>query len=361
MIRSKILGAGSIGNHLAHPCRQHGFAVTLCDTDPAALERTRRDIYPSRYGAWDEAIVPSAPEAVAGASFDLTIIGTPPDSHLPLALAELEGSPPRVLLIEKPLCTPDLRDLDRLVARAAETGTRVLVGYNHRTTAHTVLAAHWLAEADLGEVVTLRAQFREHWGGIFAAHPWLAGPADSYLGFTARGGGALGEHSHAINLWQYFAELGGQGRIVEVAAMLDEVEADGARYDRIAQLSVRTESGLIGTIVQDVVTRPARKWLRLEAEHGHLEWQANVDPGHDLVRLHRHGLAPREERIAKTRPDDFRGEIAHVAELLKTPDAPSALDLRAGIDTMRVIVAALASAREGRVVRVDYTRPASPC
>ncbi len=31
-----------------------------------------------------------------------------------------------------------------------------------------------------------------------AAHPWLAGPQDSYLGFWRRGGGASGEHSHAI-------------------------------------------------------------------------------------------------------------------------------------------------------------------
>lgn len=363
MTQIKILGAGSIGNHLAHACREHGWSVTLCDTDPAALDRTRNDIYPSRYGSWDETICLVRPDEITDKSFDLTIIGTPPDSHIPLALAELKTAPPRLLLIEKPLATPDLAGCDQLAQRAAAAGCRVLVGYNHRLTRHTQLAGEWLAEADLGAITTLRALFREHWGGIFGAHPWLAGPADSYLGFTSRGGGALCEHSHAINIWQHFAALSGQGRIIEVSAAIDEVTANGARYDRIAQLSVRTESGLLGTIVQDVITQPAQKWLRLEAEQGFLEWQVNIDPGHDLVRLQHHGKPVREERVAKTRPDDFRGEIAHLAELLKNPDQASVLSLESGIATMRVIAAALSSARSGKVVKVDYAAPTPelPC
>ena len=68
---------------------------------------------------------------------------------------------------------------------------------------------------------TLDVEFREHWGGIFNAHPWLAGPWESYLGFWKRGGGASGEHSHAANLWQHFAHVAGAGRVVEVQALLD--------------------------------------------------------------------------------------------------------------------------------------------
>ncbi len=357
MKQVKILGAGSIGNHLAHACRELGWAVTLCDIDAAALRRTREEIYPARYGRWDDAIRLAEPGEVRGETFDVVIIGTPPDLHVPLALAELAAAPPRLLLLEKPLCGPALRGCDQLAAAASAAGARVLVGYNHRLTAHTQLAAEWLAGAGLGAVTTLRALFREHWGGIFAAHPWLSGPHDTYLGFTARGGGALGEHSHAINIWQYFAGLAGLGRIVEVGAMLDEVQAVGAAYDRIAQLSVRTESGLLGTIVQDVVTRPAQKWLRLEAERGYLEWQVNADPDHDLVRLVEHGRPERAQRLAKTRPDDFRGEIAHLGALLDDASLSSPLSLEAGLDTMRVIAAAITAARDGRVARVDYAAP----
>ena len=354
MTNVKILGAGSIGNHLAHGARQLGWQVTMSDVDPAALKRTRTDIYPGRYGHWDDEIRLAGPEALVGESFDVVVLGTPPDTHIDLALAEIRSSRPRLMLIEKPLCPPDLAPCAALIEAAAATGVRVLVGYNHRLTAHTRLAAEWLAEQSLGEITTIRAMTREHWGGIFGAHPWLAGPADSYLGFTARGGGALGEHSHAINIWQYFSELVGCGRISEVACMLDEVRTEaGAAYDRIAQLSVRTDQGLVGTIVQDVVTRPAQKWLRVEGTEAYLEWQVSVDAEHDLVRLVRHDGTVREERVRKTRPDDFRGELEHMDQLLAQPDLASPIDLAAGMETMQVIVAALESGRSGRFVRLE--------
>ncbi len=354
MTTVKIIGAGSIGNHLAHGCRQRQWTVTMTDIDPAALRRTRDSIYPERYGQWDDGIRLAAPGDVAHETFDVVVIGTPPDTHLPLALAELEGQPPKVMIIEKPL-SPPFAESRELLQRARQCGTRVLVGYNHRLTGHSLLAANWLAENSLGAITTLRARFREHWGGIFAAHPWLSGPSDTYLGFTASGGGALCEHSHGVNIFQHFSTLTGQGAIVEVDAMLDEVERDGAAYDRVAQLSVRTESGLVGLIIQDVVTQPAEKWLRVEGEKGFLEWQVNSAPGEDRVALCLHGQAPREERVSKTRPDDFRGEITHIAELLDNPSLTSPLDLAAGMATMQVIAAAITSSREGRRVRVDYS------
>ena len=60
-MKVKVLGAGSIGNHLSNAARRLGWSVDLVDPDPAALERTRSKIYPSRYGNWDEAIRLFAP------------------------------------------------------------------------------------------------------------------------------------------------------------------------------------------------------------------------------------------------------------------------------------------------------------
>ena len=41
MYKVKVLGAGSIGNHLANASRRRGWQVAICDLDPAALARTR--------------------------------------------------------------------------------------------------------------------------------------------------------------------------------------------------------------------------------------------------------------------------------------------------------------------------------
>jgi Trk K+ transport system NAD-binding subunit len=43
-LRAKIIGAGSIGNHLARALRSHAVGVDLVDTDGAALVRARDEM-----------------------------------------------------------------------------------------------------------------------------------------------------------------------------------------------------------------------------------------------------------------------------------------------------------------------------
>ena len=203
-------------------------------------------------------------------------------------------------------------------------------------------------------------EFREHWGGIFAAHPWLAGPHDSYLGYWRRGGGAAGEHSHAINFWQFLAHAVGAGKVVEVQATLDYVRDGSVDYDRIALLNLRTESGLVGRVVQDVVTVPHRKWARIQAEDGALEWTCAIRPGFDAVSWSSREGRDGYEEIAKTRPDDFVRELKHISGALdKTDSATSPLALSRGVETTLVIAAAHESARTGRTIRIDHTRTPS--
>ncbi len=356
MYKVKIIGAGSIGNHLAFACRQQGWQVSICDLDPAALARTRSDIYPTRYGSWDREIRLAAPAAMAAEVFDLVIIGTPPDTHMALACQELKLNPPKILLIEKPVCTPALEAAAELLRLQQETGTFVAVGYNHTLTLHSRRAAELLAGDFIGKTLTISAAFREYWGGIFKAHPWLNGPEDSYLGFQQRGGGAGGEHSHALNIWQFFARLVGAGRIVEVGAMLDMVSGSELDYDRVFLLNVRTETGLCGSIIQDVVTEPPQKMARLQGENGFLEWQVNFDSGHDALRYAAADGKICEELFAKTRPDDFAGEIAHLGEILKS-GAPefSPITLQAGLDTMLVVAASHLARQQRRQVRINYS------
>ncbi|MDH5537978.1 MAG: Gfo/Idh/MocA family oxidoreductase, partial [Rhizobacter sp.] len=218
----KILGAGSIGNHLSNAARSLGWSVDLCDIDPSALERTRTQIYPSRYGRWDDAIRLHESKDEPRGGHDLIFIGTPPHVHLPLALRALDEKP-KAILIEKPVCGPDLDGAKDLLDRAQREGVAVFVGYDHVIGRASRIAGDLALSADLGPVTTLDVEFREHWGGIFSAHPWLAGPWETYLGYWQRGGGASGEHSHAANLWQHFAHQLGAGRVVEVQATLDMV------------------------------------------------------------------------------------------------------------------------------------------
>ena len=48
-VRTKIIGAGSIGNHLAQASRRAGWSVEVVDTDTVALRRMKEDIYPPSF------------------------------------------------------------------------------------------------------------------------------------------------------------------------------------------------------------------------------------------------------------------------------------------------------------------------
>lgn len=348
-----IYGAGSIGNHLSHASRQMGWQVDLCDVDPDALVRTRKYIYPGRYGKWDEEIGLYLCDEVPSGDYDLHIVGTPPDRHVALARSAIkEGA--RALLVEKPLCAPDLKGARELWEEAAAAGCSVFVGYDHVVSKTATLTAEMLRSGKLGGIQTLDVEFREHWGGIFNAHPWLSGPADTYLGYWQRGGGATGEHSHAINLWQYLAHEAGSGRIVEVNASMEFVRDDKVNYDSISLMQMRTEKGMIGRVAQDVITLPTRKWARAQCERGYVEWYCGQRAGMDTVAYGFDKGDITTYDIAKTRPDDFVQEIKHIEHAMGDETFISPICLERGLESMLVIAAAYWSAQEHCAVEIDY-------
>lgn len=336
----KIIGAGSIGNHLAQACRRMGWDVAIVDSDPEALERTKTDIYPKRYGAWDEAIQLYEAAAAPRGGFDIIIIGTPPDSHMKLALAAIEENP-RLLHIEKPMCTPDLAGVAEFEqVMRAHPQTIVTIGYDHAVGESAEAARDMAMSGTFGTILTIDVEFREHWQGIFGAHPWLAGPWETYLGYWKRGGGAGGEHSHALHLWLFFARALGWGGAGDVASMLDVVKGShGEEYDRLAAFSLRTEKGGVGRVVQDVITYPTKKWARLQGEQGFIEWIGNGVPGGDLVRYQIEGLEVVEKVFPKKRPDDFYRETLHYNALLSSKIKPedSPLSFERGLEVIKVL------------------------
>jgi predicted dehydrogenase len=352
--RVKIHGAGSIGNHLANAARRLGWTVHVCDVNPAALERMRTDLYPARYGRWDEQIELFASKDAPRGGYDLILIGTPPEHHVPLALAALDEAP-KAIQIEKPLCAPDLADAQTLFAKAQALKIPMFMGYDHVVGAAARDVSGKLTTNYVGKVESLDVEFREHWGGIFAAHHWLSGPADSYLGYWKRGGGASGEHSHAINLWQHFAHLAGGGRVVEVGALIEYVREGRTEYDKLCALHLACENGLAGRVVQDVITRPVRKWGRVQGAEGYVEWYCGLNPGCDEVHFGKGADAAEKTVYRKTRPDDFLAELNHIHDCVaQGAGGQSPISLERGLDTMMVIAAAHLSAQSRRNVKINY-------
>jgi predicted dehydrogenase len=341
-MKVKIISAGSIGNHLAQASRRMGWDVTVVDIDSAALRRMREEIYPKRYGAWDNAIQLATSDQEPRGGFDIIMIGTPPDVRMRLALRALEEKP-KILQLEKPLCTPSLDGLEAfLAAYRSQKDTVAVVGYDHGVAESVEEMARLLASRAIGEVETLDVEFREHWQGIFSAHPWLKGPEDTYLGYARRGGGAAGEHSHALHLWQLFAKASGIGAWSKVASFMDMRKVGNAEYDAIASFSILTDKNKIGRVVQDVVTLPVRKWARAQGKNGFVEWFCGGHPEGDLLRWGVQGKEVEEKVFKKKRPDDFYREMLHIKDILDKKIAPvdSPISLESGVAVMRVVAVA---------------------
>jgi predicted dehydrogenase len=320
--------------------------VTICDIDRSALERARDVIYPNRYGSWDDAITLATPDEVSGEAFDIVIVGTPPATHLRVAAAELETTRPGVILIEKPLAHPSSGDIEEFIAATERSTTRVLVGYNQRLKPSTTRFVQLATTLDLGALRGLSSNMLESWDGILKAHFWMKSERDSYLAFTDQGGGALLEHSHALNLFLYFADALGQGRVTDVMADIEWVEHEDGRYDRDAALTLTLESGLVGTVRQDLHTWPASKEAIASFEKGSLVWSM----GDSSDRVEHQSTAGEVIEVwdfPKTRPDDFIGELEHLRSVWKNPSTESPIDLSHGVAVIDVILAAFESSQSG--------------
>ncbi|MEK7067209.1 MAG: Gfo/Idh/MocA family oxidoreductase [Patescibacteria group bacterium] len=347
MRRVKIIGAGSIGNHLAQAARCMGWSVAIVDADPKALERTKNEIYPKRYGAWDESIELYEAGREPKGGYDVICIGTPPDVRMKLALDAL-GERPKVIQLEKPLCGPyptGRVSLDAFIhAYSCQHDTKAVVGYDHAVARSVSHVTNILDRGLIGEVQTIDVEFREHWRGIFSAHPWLHGPEDTYLGYTARGGGASGEHSHALHLWQLFARHSGFGDPKRICGVFKWEKASErvpcASYDSIATFTIETDRNMIGRVVQDVITYPTRKWARIQGSEGSVEWMCNgASQGGDLVVLRLKNDPLIETPFLKTRQDDFYEEMLHIQEILDgsvlAEDSP--ISFESGVLVMKML------------------------
>lgn len=336
-MKVKIYGAGSIGNHLTQAARRMGWEVAVVDRDPQALVRMREEIYPSRYGAWDETVEQYELGREPKGGFDLICLGTPPDVRIPLA-RQLVAEAPKAILLEKPLCEPACEGLKELLGEMETADIRGFVGYDHAVSRSVACVRELLLKKAIGQILSIDVEFREHWGGIFDVHPWLSGPRDSYLGFTERGGGASGEHSHALHLWFTFAIAARIGPWEEVRGYTHMVRDKGVNYDDFASFTLETTSGVPGRVVQDVITKPTRKWARIQGFRGYIEWECSAVPG-DKVEWEIDGV--RTSRVfPKTRRDDFHEEMQHIAEAMKAPQnfyKASPIALSTGVSVMEVL------------------------
>ena len=336
-MKIKIIGAGSIGNHMAYASRCLSFDTTVEDISYDALSRMRNDIYPSRYGKWDKRINLTISKKKDEVKYDIVVIGTPPDTHYNILKKILKGNPSAVL-IEKPLCKPTNKEINFFKNHLLNYKIKFFCGYNHTIGKAALKIRKLLQKKDVGKIISIDVDWREHWQGIFKAHPWLNGPSDTYLGFWKRGGGALSEHSHGINIWQFLANSQSVSKIYSINSNISYKKLNKSNYDDIAFINLKSSNNIMGRVVQDVVTLPVKKNARILTQNAYLEWHCERSKGFDEVLFKPHNKKEKIYYFKKTRADDFILELKHLKEVLENKTyINSPLNIKNAIETMDVI------------------------
>ena len=345
IMRVGIVGAGSIGNHFAHSFSKASWDVDVYDVDDNALVRMRDEIYPSRYGAISPKIALwNNKEDFLKMKFDLVVIGTPPDTHTTVFI-ELVKVVECPIMIEKPACTPNLDDLEHLETQIQNYKNKVFIGFNHRVARSTLIVQNLITANSLGVPSSVEVNWDESWEGILKAHPWLNSPQDSYLGFTSRGGGALFEHSHGIDLALYFSGVTDLETITKFSSRPVKVGEGASFYDESIAVELELKDSRFIKVHQDVITFPAHKEIRLNFSNAQISLQFGKVPNTDVIHavIDASAAVSCDISVQKSRPDDFDQEVRSLEQYLlgniRYEDHPLRASL--GLITAAVSISAL--------------------
>lgn len=252
-----IAGLGSIGR------RHFRNLISLGEKDIVLL-RTRKGMLPddelSGYPVetnLNEALGKHKPAAV--------IVANPTAMHLDIAIPAAEAG--CHILLEKPV-SHSLERLDVLQKAAAQSGSRILVGFQFRYHPTLHKARELIRSNILGRILTVHA----HWGEYLPQwHPW-EDYRHSYAARADLGGGVVVTLTHPLDYLRF---------------LLGEVESLWAFHGHISPLEVGVEdvaeiglkfvvSGAVGGVHLNYVQRPPVHRLEIVGTNGTLRWD-NAD------------------------------------------------------------------------------------
>ncbi|HUS29996.1 MAG TPA: Gfo/Idh/MocA family oxidoreductase [Kofleriaceae bacterium] len=165
MIRLAFLGCGKIAKAHAKRLRAHkaDVEVGFSSRDPQRAQAFARELDGAAHGTYEEAIASPDVDAVA--------IVTPPDSHLPLALAALAAG--KHVVLEKPP-VPRASDFTQIAEAAAAANKQVFVAENYQykpllRRIRQVLADGLIGEPLFAHVNAIKLQKSDAWRTDYGA------------------------------------------------------------------------------------------------------------------------------------------------------------------------------------------------
>ena len=192
---------------------------------------------------------------------DAVIVANPTSLHMDIAIPAAEAG--CAILLEKPI-SDSLDRLDVLQKAAAQSGSKILVGFQFRYHPTLNKARELIQQGALGKVLTVHA----HWGEYLPQwHPW-EDYRQSYAARADLGGGVIRTLTHPLDYLRYM--LGEVESLWSFNGHLSALELD---VEDMAEIGLKFSGGAIGSVHLNYVQRPPTHRLEIVGTNGTLRWE----------------------------------------------------------------------------------------
>jgi len=309
-----IAGLGSIG-------RRHLRNLVALGESDILLYRTHRSTLPDEELA--EFPVETDLEKALAQKPDAVIVANPTACHLDIALPAARAG--CNLFLEKPIADRYDERLEELREVVNAQDLKVLVGFQFRF--HPTLGK--IRELITSQKLGRPLSFRAHWGEYLPGwHPW-EDYRQSYAARKDLGGGVVNTLSHPLDYVRWLF-----GEVISLYGATDKVSDLELDVEDVAEITLKFDSGLIGSIHLDYFQRPPEHTLTISFERGLIRWN-NATGAAEVYSVD-------EERWETLLPPTdfernqlFLDETVHFLALLRG-EAVSRCDLNDGIRALKL-------------------------
>lgn len=302
-VRIGIIGCGGIARAHHGAYRENGVTpVAFTDVAPEPVEALVRE-----NGAGE--IYPNFKALIDQGKVDAVSICTPPSAHEEAAVYALEKGV--AVLCEKPLAN-SIESGKRIVQAAKHSGALLMTGFTHRFRPAIRQIRQMILDDTIGPVVLFSNAF--------------CGPADALKDkwfskkAIAGGGSMMDTSSHSVDLFRFLVgEIAGQNAF-------HERHWEGIDVEDTAVISVKSETGAIGTLISSWVAGAGVFYIDIIGRNGRITYRY----GDSLqVSSAREG----EKTVPVDTSSGFKEEIANFLAAVQGKEDPGAT----GSDGLRAL------------------------
>ena len=329
-----IAGLGSIG-------RRHLRNLQTLGEQDILLYRTNQSTLPEEELAGFP--VETDLQAALDHKPDAVIVSNPTSLHLKIAIPAAQAG--CHILLEKPV-SHNLDNMEKFESAVAESGSRVLVGFQYRYHPSLVRVWHWLKEGEIGRPLSFRAVYGEY---LPRMHPW----EDYRTSYSARhdlGGGVILTLCHPLDYARWLL-----GEVREIWSFVGRVNDFELTVEDTAEIGMRFDGGVIGSVHLDFNRRPPDHYFEVIGTHGVIRW----DQQDGVVRIYRASIQKDKEGWTDFKPpegfernDLFLAEMRHFLDVVRG-EAEPICGLEDGLKALELALAAHKSNQQRQIIELS--------